>query len=49
MKKKKKKKEKGILRGTRGKQQIKYKEIPIKSSVDFSAETAGQKGVACYI
>ena len=46
---KKKKDEKGILRATRGKQQIKYKEIPIKSSDGFSAETAGQKGVACHI
>ena len=38
-----------ILKTAREKQQITYKEIPITLSADFSAETAGQKGVAQYI
>ena len=38
-----------ILKATREKQQITYKGNPIRLSVDFSAETVGQKGVAKYI
>ena len=38
--------EEKILKATRGKQQITYKGIPIRLSADFSAETAGHKGVA---
>ena len=37
-----------ILKATREKQKITYKGIPIRLSADFSAETAGQKGVAGY-
>ena len=38
-----------VLKATREKQQITYKGTPIRLSADFSAETAGQKGVAQYI
>ena len=37
-----------ILKATREKQQTTYKGISIRLSADFSAETAGQKGVVCY-
>ena len=37
-----------VLKATREKQKITYKGIPIRLSADFSAETAGQKGVAGY-
>jgi len=37
------------LKAARGKQQVTYKEKPICLTVDFSAETAGQKGIAGYI
>ena len=43
---KKKLKTKKILKATREKGQITYKGTPIKLSDDFSAETAGQKGMA---
>ena len=38
-----------ILKAAKEKQQITYKGNPIRLSVDFSAETVGQKGVAKYI
>ena len=37
-----------ILKAAREKQKITYKGISIRLSADFSAETAGQKGVARY-
>ena len=35
-----------ILKAAREKQQITYKVTPIRLSADFSAEIAGQKGMA---
>ena len=35
-----------ILKAAREKKQVTYKGTPIRLSADFSAETAGQKGVA---
>ena len=38
-----------LLKAARGKQQVTYKETPIRLSADFSRNSAGQKGVARYI
>ena len=38
-----------ILKAAREKKSVIYKGIPKRLSDDFSAETAGQKGVAWYI
>ena len=42
-------KRKRILKETRGKQQVPYEGTFVRLSADFSAETAGQKGVTQYI
>ena len=38
-----------MLKAPREKQLLTHKGTPVRLSADFSAETAGQKGVACYI
>ena len=40
---------KRLVKAAREKQQITYKGTPIRLSVDFLAETSGQKGVTQYI